>query len=294
VSARDRICAIGDEAAADLEGQVAAHRRAGLRALELRTLDGRFLHELRAAEARRAADALAAAALTVPVVDTPIGSWSVSVATDMQDELRVLRTTAQRARALGCRRLRVMSYPSDGRAYGDWRREALRRMRLLADAAEELDVVLLHENCHGWAAESPEAAIDMLATVDSPALRLLFDTGNGLAYGYEAPVYLQAVLPWVEHVHIKDGLRARGLEGPQYTLAGAGEAGVAVCCEMLARAGFRGWFSLEPHLGVIPHEGFDAGPEGRQQAHRASVAAFERVLGDVLARVDRRAQEKAA
>jgi sugar phosphate isomerase/epimerase len=286
VSLRHRICAIGDEAAADLEGQIAAQRHAGVAGLELRTIDERFVHDLSEAQAALGADAIAAAGLSVPMVDTPIGSWAVTVAVDMREELALLRRTAARARVLGCRRLRVMSYPSDGRPDADWRREALRRMRLLADEAEKLDVVLLHENCHGWASQSAEASLEMLCEVDSPRLRLVFDTGNGLAYGYESPVFLRDVLPWVDHVHVKDGLRGTSGDDVQYVLPGAGHAGVAVCCEMLVRSGYSGWFSLEPHVGLVPHEGFDAGPERKREQHRACVTAFRRLLTDVVAGID--------
>ncbi|MGH9111975.1 MAG: tryptophan synthase subunit alpha [Acidimicrobiales bacterium] len=75
-------------------------------------------------------------------------------------------------------------------------REALRRMRVLGTVAADLGVALLHENCQGWAGQSAWHTLDMLHATDQDNLRLVFDLGNGLAYGYETVPFLKAVLPW--------------------------------------------------------------------------------------------------
>lgn len=276
-----RMCGIGDEAAASLNGQLAAQRDAGMQALEIRTIDRRGLHELSDRQATTAAAAVASAGLVVPVVDTPIGGWAVSVKSDMRSELALLRRVAERARGFGCRRLRVMSYPNDGHAGPEWRREALRRMRLLVSAAADLDVLLLHENCQGWASRSAVETLDMLHELDSPHLRLVFDVGNGLTYGYEARAFLEVVLPWVDHVHVKDGVRRVGGE-PHYTLPGAGGCGLAVCIEMLERFGYCGFYSIEPSLAYSPHDSFDAGAAHKADSYRVYAATFARLLAAVV------------
>lgn len=273
-----RMCGIGDEAAAGIDGQVAAQRQAGMRAVEIRTIDGRGIHQLTDRQVAAAAEAIADAGLIVPVVDTPIGGWAVTVRSNLDAELAVLRRAAIRARAFGCRRLRVMSYPNDGRAERGWRAEALVRMNVLTSAAEDLGVVLLHENCQGWASRSPDQTLEMLFDVNSPYLRLIFDIGNGLSYGYEAPAFLKAVLPWVDHVHVKDGLRTGAAGRPVYTLPGAGEAGLAVCIDMLERHGYRGWYSIEPGLAFMPHQQIDGGPEAKAGFYRLYAEAFEQML----------------
>ncbi len=257
--AADRLCGIGDEAAPDLTGQLVIHHELGMRALELRTVDGRGLHELPPGEAADLARRTIVADLRVPVVDTPVGSWSTTVATDLDAELAVLERSAKVAALVGCDRLRVMSYPNDGRPEREWRTEALRRMKVLAREAERLGVTLLHENCQGWGGQSAEHTMTMLEEVASPRLRLLFDTGNGLAYGYEALDFLGRVLPWVEHVHLKDGVvRPDGTAG--FTMPGDGTARVADCVRLLEEYGYRGHYSLEPHLAHIPHLGVAGDP----------------------------------
>jgi sugar phosphate isomerase/epimerase len=123
----------------------------------------------------------------------------------------------------------------------------------------------------------------MLEEVDSPALRLVFDTGNGLAYGYRSTDYLAAVLPWVAHVHVKDGRRAPGDAGPEWTLPGAGQAEVAACVGLLEEAGYTGFYSLEPHVAHIPHLGV-TDPARLAEGYGACAAAFRELWAGYEAR----------
>ncbi|MFD7626606.1 sugar phosphate isomerase/epimerase family protein [Streptomyces sp. NPDC059851] len=269
----DRVCGIGDEAAPALADQIRIHRALGFRAIELRTLDRRGVHELSPDTVRAAADALAAAGLSVPVVDTPVGGWAVSVTHDFAMEADVLRRAVHRAELLGCRRLRVMSYPNDGLQESAWRTEVFRRMRRLTAMAEDAGVVLLHENCHGWASRGARESVELVTGIDSPSLRLLFDVGNGLAYGYDALAFLRETLPWVEHVHVKDGVR-RADGSAEFGMPGEGEAGVAACMDLLEAAGYRGWYSIEPHVALIPHLGITAEDPALEEAYTAYARRF--------------------
>lgn len=267
-----RVSGIGDEAAAGLVDQIRIHAHLRLPGLELRTIDGRGLHELTDAEAALMAARVLSYGLDVPVVDTPIGNWGTTIGAPLAPDLAILRRTAEIASLVGCRHLRVMSYPNDGRPEAEWRAAALARLTRLTRLAEELDVVLLHENCHGWASQSAAASVDLVTTVDSPNLRLLFDIGNGLAYGYDAVAFLREVLPWVAHVHVKDGVRTAG--GAEFGVPGDGEAGVAECVRLLTDVGYPGWYSLEPHVAHIPHLGVTADPATLEAGYRTCAEKF--------------------
>lgn len=271
-----RVSGIGDEAAAGLADQLRIHSELGLDGLELRSIDGRGLHELTDAEAALMAARVLASGLEVPVVATPIGNWGTSIGAPLTPDLAVLRRTADVASLVGCRYLRVMSYPNDGRPDAEWRAAALARLTRLTRLAEDMDVVLLHENCHGWASTSAAASVDLVTTVDSPNLRLLFDIGNGLAYGYDALPFLRDVLPWVAHVHVKDGVRTD--DGAEFGVPGDGEAGVADCLRLLTDADYRGWYSLEPHVAHIPHLGVTADPATLEAGYRTCAEKFLRML----------------
>ncbi|MGH8897244.1 MAG: sugar phosphate isomerase/epimerase family protein [Egibacteraceae bacterium] len=281
----ERVCGIGDEAAPGLADQLRVHRDLGLSGIELRTIDGRGLHELSDGQAHAVAEAVIGAGLAVPVVDTPIGGWATTVASDFAAERALLRRAAGRAALLGCHRLRVMSYPNDGRPEPDWRAEALRRMRTLTGLAADLGVTLLHENCQGWAGRGASATRELLEEVASPHLRLVFDVGNGLAYGYDAAPFLREVLPFVDHVHVKDGVRAA--DGTVlFGLPGDGEAGLAECLRLLDAADYRGWYSLEPHVAHVAHLNVSDCPERLEAGYRACVIRFLGLLANARAEAE--------
>ncbi|MGC5052045.1 sugar phosphate isomerase/epimerase family protein [Micromonospora sp. DT48] len=275
----NRVCGIGDEAAPGLARQLDVHRDLGMSGVELRTVDGRGLHDLDADEVADLRRQIEASGLRVPVLDTPIGNWSTTVATDLDTELSILDRTAAVAHALGCRWLRVMSYPNDGWSDEAWAAESLRRMRVLTDEAGRLGVVLLHENCQGWAGVSAANTLRMLDHVDSAHLRLIFDVGNGLAYGYQAEEFLAKVLPWVEHVHVKNGHRNPDGQA-EFTLPDSGELDLAGCIRQLEAAGYQGWYSLEPHVAHIPHLKVSGDPGQLEQSYRAYATRFRAIVDE--------------
>ncbi|MFI7677222.1 sugar phosphate isomerase/epimerase family protein [Actinophytocola sp. NPDC049390] len=275
------LAGVGDEAAPDLAGQLAAVARAGLDAIELRTVDGVALSDLDDHAFADVVDALEWSDTRVVCVDSRIGNWARPVTGPFELDLDELAVLARRCAVLGCRYVRVMSYPGGGLSERDWRARVVARLRVLADRAEQAGLVLLHENCAGWAGESARRTLDLLAAVDSPALGVLFDTGNGVAHGYAAHDMLSALVDHVAHVHVKDAVA-----GPRYTLPGQGWARVADCLRLLLDNGYRGAFSLEPHLGVLPHEGMTYTPDAAARFVEAGTA-LRRLVHETLVAVSR-------
>ena len=251
---------IGDEAAPDLAGQLAATRALGWHAVELRSIGGLALADLPDQQFHAVAEVLRAEQITVPCVDSRIGNWARPITTPFHQDLAELDILTRRCAELGTRYVRIMSYPNDGLASGVWRRRVVDRIRRLTERAEQAELVLLHENCSGWAGTSAERTLDLIEAADSPALRVLFDTGNGVAHGYSGIDLLRDLAPYVEHVHVKDAVPVAG--GALYTVPGAGRARVADCLRLLADTGYSGFLSIEPHLAIQPHEGHAVAGEG--------------------------------
>lgn len=247
-----RLAGIGDEAAPDLTGQMTAVRTLGWNLLELRTLDGTPVAELSRTDVEAAAERIRAAGVEVVAVAAKIGDWSRPATGDFATDLAELETLVRHCVVLGVRTVRIMSFPSGGLAGTEWGRTARTRVRALARRAEDAGLLLVHENCAGWAGEDAGRALDLLAHADSPALRLLFDTGNGIEHGYDAPAMLREVAGYVAHVHIKDAIRTSDGH-TAYVPPGEGRAGVEECLRILADHGYRGALSIEPHLHLRPH-----------------------------------------
>lgn len=250
---RPALAGIGDEAAPDLGGQLAALARLGWDLLELRTVGGIPIARMEDDAFARAAERIRDAGVGVVCVASKIGDWSRPVTGDFAVDVHELDVLARRCAVLGTRLVRVMSYPSGGLSASEWGSRARARLRDLALRAEDSGLVLAHENCAGWAGEDAERMLDLVTGIDSPALRLLFDTGNGVAHGYAAPPMLRALLDHVVHVHVKDAVV--GPDGTvDYVLAGTGQAGVADVLRALAEHGYAGALSIEPHMSLLPHE----------------------------------------
>ncbi|MCI3225157.1 sugar phosphate isomerase/epimerase [Streptomyces sp. NP-1717] len=249
-----RLSGIGDEAAPGLDRQIEAVRRLGWDSVELRSVDGVPLAELDGPAFDRVAGSVADAGLGVSCVDSRIGNWARTVVSPFADDLHELARLADRCDRLGTRYVRIMSYPNAGLPDADWEREALTRIRQLTVRAEDAGLVLVHENCAGWAATDPARMLRLLEAADSPALRLLFDVGNGIAYGYEAYDHLTHIAPYVAHVHVKDGTGDTSAQF--YSLPGDGDCRVADSLRLLFGQGYSGAVSIEPHINIRPHEGW--------------------------------------
>lgn len=269
------LAGIGDEAAPDLGGQLAAVRALGWDAVELRTVDGLPIADLDRAGRDRLVRAVHAAGLRVVCLDSRIGGWAGTITDRLDRDTGELAALATLGAELGTGFVRIMSYPNAGLPGAEWRRAVVDRIRVLADLAATAGITLLHENCAGWAATSAERTLDLLDTVGSPALRLLFDVGNGVAHGYDAPSLLAELVPFVAHVHVKDAVG--GGAGTTYTLPGDGKAGVAECLRLLRAGGYSGALSIEPHLATRPHEGWWADVTGT-----ASFIAAGRRLAELV------------
>lgn len=273
---------IGDEAASDLPGQLRAVARLGWDAIELRTVDRTALADLDRAGRARLVRSVRRAGLRVPCLDSRIGGWARTVASPVEADLAELTVLAGLCAELGTPFVRIMSYPNAGLPEPAWRTAVLDRVRRLADVAARAGITLVHENCAGWAADRADRALDLLAAVDSPALRLLFDTGNGVAHGYRAAGLLADLVPHVAHVHVKDAV-GEGT-GTTYTLPGDGRAEVGECLRLLRAGGYSGALSIEPHLATRPHEDRwastdDAGPfiaAGQRLAELTALAGIPR------------------
>jgi sugar phosphate isomerase/epimerase len=82
------------------------------------------------------------------------------------------------------------------------------------------------------------------AGVDSEAFAVLWDAHHTFVAGKEAPADTYAALgKWVRHTHLKDS-RPEGTDR-RYVLTGTGEVPVRTQVQVLAKAGFKGYYCFE-------------------------------------------------
>jgi sugar phosphate isomerase/epimerase len=147
----------------------------------------------------------------------------------------------------------------------------LDRMGIMAGEAEDSGVTLLHENEKEIYGDVPSRCLDILAGVDSPALRAAWDAANFVQCGVNP--YKEgytSLRPYIEYVHVKDALSGSDTVVP----AGEGDGQLPETISALRASSFEGFFSLEPHLASAgTYSGF-SGPE----LFRKAAGAFKGLL----------------
>jgi sugar phosphate isomerase/epimerase len=277
------LCGITDEASPLLEGQLAAHEELGWTAIELRTVGGVNVCEMDDPPFDAVARLVEERRFQVPCLASAIANWSRPITADFSRDRADLLRAAPRARRLGARFIRIMSWPNDGLPAAQWRREALARLRELSRIAEAEGVTLVLENCSGWASQSPRELREAIDETGCDRLRIVFDTGNAVADGgsrEDSWIFYEAARPFIAHVHVKDCVREASGE-VRYTWPGEGWGMVPEVLEDLHATGWDGAVSIEPHITGQIHRG-SAG--GEAEGARTIYCEYGRRTAGLLAR----------
>lgn len=259
MTVKQRMSGIADEGAKGIDGQLAIHRDFGWRSIELRTVNGVNVCSMSDDEFTEVRDAVRAAGFRVPAFGSAIANWSRPVDGDFALDQEELRRAAPRMHALGTRYIRVMSYTQGGATADDWADTAIVRVKELTRIAAGEGVVLVHENCDGWASQTPENLSRLLAEIDDPALQIVFDPGNPVAHGLDPEAvraFYRAARDRIVHFHIKDCYRDRNGE-IVHCYPGDGECAVSELVRDLEATGYTGEYSIEPHMTVQIHKTMD-------------------------------------
>lgn len=266
-----RIAAFADEAASDLNGQIASMKKNGIKLLEIRGVDGENVADLskqKAGEIRKRLD------------DEGIGVWSIGspfgkigIGDDFASHLDSFKHTLETADILGCRHFRLFSF------YGTSDTEpVLERLADFIDAAKGSGIILCHENEKGIYGDTADKCLEIHKSL--PQLRAIFDPANFIQCGQETKAAWDMLSPYVEYMHIKDAL-ADGSVVP----AGKGDGELGY---LLGR--YKGdVLTVEPHLSVFNGlEELEAGQRSQivkyaypdsQTAFSAAVDALKELIG---------------
>jgi hydroxypyruvate isomerase len=146
------------------------------------------------------------------------------------------------ARRVGGRYLAVLSGLDPSREEGPQRAAFIENLRWSAEQAERAGMVLLLESVDrnrlpGMLLHHIDAAHEVVATVNSPSVRLIFDTAHIQAMDGDLVAHLEATWDSIAIVQLADT--------PGRLEPGTGEVDFAGVLGMLKRRGFRGLVELE-------------------------------------------------
>ncbi|NLW49940.1 MAG: sugar phosphate isomerase/epimerase [Candidatus Brocadiaceae bacterium] len=245
---------IADEAGDDLATQIKAHTELGWKHIELRNISGIGVADLSDRAFDEAVAALGDAGIGVSCFAAQLCNWSRPITKHPDIDRHELARAIPRMQRLGCPFIRSMSYPNAGWPEDEWRDEVVARLKVLARMAEDGGVTIVHENCNGWGGLGPRQTLELLERVDSPAMKLVWDTGNPLGHGQDPWEYYSAIKDHVVYVHIKEGVRhADGRV--DWTYPGEGQARIPDVLNDLMDRGYDNGISIEPHVAAVVHVG---------------------------------------
>jgi len=246
-----------DEIDPDFTTQCKVASELGLEFLEIRSAWGVNILDLDDSQLETVRQILAEYGLRVSSIGSPIGK--IFIDDDFGPHLVRMRHAADVAQRLDAPFIRLFSFfIREGDDPDDHRDEVLRRMRALADVAEEAGITAVHENEKDIYGDIPRRCLDIVTSVDSPNLKLAWDPANFVQVGVRPFTDgYTALRPHVAYIQIKDAL----LSDASVVVAGAGDGEVRETVRALRADGFDGFFSLEPHLGQYTAFGALSGPE---------------------------------
>ncbi len=291
-----RLAGFTDEAADDIQNQIRATRALGWDRMELRSVDGTSVHDITDEAFDHVRRSLDDAGIEVCCLGSTIANWSKRVDEDRQSALAQARRCADRMRMLGTNLVRIMSYAilrdREGRALPGQRvEERISRLRELCAVFLDAGMTPVHENCLTWGGMSPLHTKELLDAV--PGLRIVYDTGNpGITPDFRTPFpyanqnaweAYQAVKDQIAHVHIKDGWRDPATGEERYFYPGEGPNEVRRVLADLLQGGYRGTFSIEPHMAIVYH---DAARSSSAEARFGTYVEYGKRVEALLAEVD--------
>jgi len=255
----------GDEIDQDPRVQIAVLQALGASHIEVRSAWGTNVVELGRARLEELARIVEEHRMGVSAIASPIGK--VDVSAPISAELARLDAAIEAAALLRSGYIRIFSfYRAEGVEVTAVRDEVVSHLRALAARAEQAGVVLLHENEKDIYGDIPERVLDLITTVDSPALRVAWDNANFVQVGVKPFSDGYAMLrPYLVYLQVKDALAGSGKVVP----AGEGDGELAETIAALAADGYAGFASLEPHLATAGQLGGFSGPAAFGQAARA-------------------------
>ena len=133
-------------------------------------------------------------------------------------------------------------------------------LRAATAIADEYQVTLGLENVRScWGNSGPNAA-RILAAVDHPRLRAIWDPGNDyVSGGAPYPDGYRAVLPYLVHVHVKDAAVVDAATGlTRWACIGSGGVDYAGQIAALRRDGYDGVISVETHWRKPGDDGLES------------------------------------
>jgi sugar phosphate isomerase/epimerase len=253
-----------DEVSDDLDLQIKALKTLGWNYIDLRSVNGKNVSSLSDKEFDQVHQRLKENNIEIACFGSTIANWG-RIAQDSFDlDMAEMRNSIRHMKKAGVRFIRIMSYKIDTPVElgSELEPVIISNIKQIVELAEDNGIVCLHENCVTWGGQSCHHSLRLLEQVNSPALKLVFDTGNPVSMSYidgsqpygsqDALKFFEAVREHVAYLHIKDARLVNG--SVSYTFPGEGQGRVRAILELVSKHEMAIPISIEPHVAVVFHD----------------------------------------
>lgn len=278
------LTAFADEIDPSVNVQMDVLDEHGIKYIEMRGADGKNIADLTIDEAKDIKKRLDARGFKVSAAGSPIGK--IKITDPFEAHLNKFRHVMDVSDILETKMIRLFSFliPKEENP-ADYRDEVMRRMGVLCSEAEKRGFIIAHENEKHIYGDTPERCLDIVKTINSPNLKLIFDPANFVQCDVKAwPESFMLLKDYIVYLHIKDAK----FDTKAVVPSGMGDGHIVEILKELKRSNYSGFLSIEPHLGNFKgfellepgNTGFDL-PEGGPKQFAIAVRALKDIISSL-------------
>ncbi|MHC4167839.1 MAG: sugar phosphate isomerase/epimerase family protein [Planctomycetota bacterium] len=271
-----KLSAFADEVTEDFLAQVEFLAGEKVGHIEPRFINKKNIMDLSKGELDEARAMIRDHGLKVSAIGSPIGK--VKLDEPFEPHLDKFKHAVDLALFFETPYIRMFSYYApEGKDINDYREQVMERMHAKVEVLADAEVTMVHENEAHIYGHTAENCVDLVKTIDSPKLRLVYDPANfvwGEKMTDNVEVCWPVMKPYVVHIHIKDWKLGAADVG---SIPGAGDGQIRELLTELAAINYDGCMTMEPHLQQGGQFGGSTGPELFSKA----IAAVREIAADV-------------
>lgn len=255
-----KLSAFADEVTDDFLEQVKYLAGEGVGYIEPRFINKKNIMDLTKDDLSEAKKMIQDHGLKVSAIGSPIGK--VKLDEPFEPHLDKFKHAVDLALFFETPFIRMFSYYApEGQNIDDYRDEVMERMAAKVEVLNDVNVTMVHENEANIYGHTAENCVDLIETINSPKLRLVYDPAN-FVWGEKITNNVEScwplMKPYVVHVHIKDWKLGAKDVG---SIPGEGDGQIEELLAELAAINYDGCLTMEPHLQTGGQFGGSTGPE---------------------------------
>lgn len=266
------ITGFADEISKDLDEQIDLLNKLGIKFVEFRSAWGTKVLDLTQDQLELAKSKLDAAGIRVSSVGSDLGK--IFINEPFEAHLKRTAHGVDVANFFGAKYIRMFSFfIPEGQNPNDFRDEVMSRTQAMVNLAEAGNITLLHENEKDVYGDIPSRVLDLMTTINSANYRAIIDPANFVQCGYKPVDEAWPILNhYIEYIHCKDAMTPNSAEDlGEVVPSGEGHGQFPQLIQELKKSGYKGFLSIEPHLGDFDAFGGLCGPDLWTTAHTALI-----------------------